>query len=56
MFAPAEDEAAPAGPAIALDRGTGAALAIAAAATVFLGVVPGIVLDFARDATLLVAG
>ncbi len=55
MFAPADDEAAPAGPRIVVDRSTGVALTIAAAAILFLGIVPGVVLDFARDATQLLA-
>ena len=55
MFAPADDEVAPVGPRIVVDRSTGVALTIAAAAIVFLGIVPGIVLDFARDATQLLA-
>ncbi len=55
MYAPAEGEAAPAGPRLLVDGPTGLALTIAAGAIVFLGVVPGIVLDFARDATLLLA-
>jgi NADH-quinone oxidoreductase subunit N len=53
MFAPADDEAAPEGPRIIVDRSTGVALTIAAAAILFLGIVPGVVLDFARDATQL---
>ncbi len=55
MYAPPEGELAPEGPRIRVDRGTGLALTIAAAAIIFLGVVPGIVLDFARDATQLLA-
>jgi NADH-quinone oxidoreductase subunit N len=54
MYAPAEDEAAPPGPRIRVDAGTRTALAIAAGAIVFLGVVPGLVLDYARDATQLI--
>jgi NADH-quinone oxidoreductase subunit N len=42
-------------PRIRVDAGTGVALSIAAAAVVFLGVVPEVVLDFARDATHLLA-
>jgi NADH-quinone oxidoreductase subunit N len=49
---PAEEEDADAA-AFDLDPATGAALALAAVATVVLGVLPGPVLDFARDATLL---
>jgi NADH-quinone oxidoreductase subunit N len=56
MYAPADDEAAPAGPRITVDGGTAAALVITSVAIVFLGVVPGIVFDFARDATQLLAG
>ncbi len=55
MFAPAEGETAPEGPRILVDRSTALALTIAAAAILFLGLVPGIVLDFARDATQLLA-
>ena len=50
MTAPEEPDS---GPAFELDAATGTALAVAAAATVVLGVLPGPVLDFARDATLL---
>jgi NADH-quinone oxidoreductase subunit N len=42
-----------AGPGFELDAATGTALAVAAVATVVLGVLPGPVLDFARHATLL---
>ena len=55
MFAPADDETAPEGPPITVDRGTGIALAVAAVVIVLLGIVPGAVLDFARDATQLLA-
>ena len=55
MYAPAEGEPAPAGPRIVVDAGTGVALTIAAGAIVFLGVVPGIMLDFAHAATQLLA-
>ncbi|HET9729735.1 MAG TPA: NADH-quinone oxidoreductase subunit N, partial [Acidimicrobiia bacterium] len=55
MYAPAEGEVAPEGPRIRIDAGTGVALTIAAAAILFLGLVPGPVLDFARDATQLLA-
>jgi NADH-quinone oxidoreductase subunit N len=61
MYAPpdegvAEEEAAtPAGPRIVVDAGTGVALTIAAGAIVFLGVVPGVMLDFAHAATQLLA-
>jgi NADH-quinone oxidoreductase subunit N len=56
MYSPADDEVAPAGPRITVDAGTGIALTIAVAAVFFLGIVPTIVLDFARDATQLLAG
>jgi NADH-quinone oxidoreductase subunit N len=55
MYAPADGEEAPAGPRIRVDAGTGIALWVAATAILFLGLVPGIVLDFARDATQLLA-
>jgi NADH-quinone oxidoreductase subunit N len=55
MYAPSDDEPVPAGPRIAVDAGTGLALTIAAGAIVFLGVVPGVVLDFAHAATQLLA-
>jgi pantothenate kinase type III len=55
MYAPPDDETAPAGPRIVVDAGTGVALTIAAGAIVFLGVVPGIMLDFAHAATQLLA-
>jgi len=55
MYAPADGETAPAGPRIVVDAGTGVALTIAAGAIVFLGVVPGIMLDFAHAATQLLA-
>lgn len=51
MTAPDEEEAG--APAFELDAATATALALAAVATVVLGVLPGPVLDFARDATLL---
>jgi NADH-quinone oxidoreductase subunit N len=53
MYAPAEGEVAPEGPRIRVDAGTGIALALAATVILLLGVVPGPVLDFARDATQL---
>ena len=53
MYAPAEGELAPAGPRIRVDAGTGIALTIAATTILFLGLLPGAVLDFARDATQL---
>ena len=55
MYAPADDETAPEGPRIRVDGGTGVALVIAAARSSILGVIPGAVLDFARDATQLFA-
>jgi len=59
MYAPPDDEAlddaTPAGAGIVVDAGTGVALTIAAGAVVFLGVVPGIMLDFAHAATQLLA-
>jgi NADH-quinone oxidoreductase subunit N len=41
---------------VPVDLPTGAVLAVAATAIVVLGVLPGVVLDFARDATLLLVG
>jgi len=57
MYAPPDDDAdeVSKGPRIVVDAGTGVALTIAAGAIVFLGVVPGIMLDFARAATQLLA-
>jgi NADH-quinone oxidoreductase subunit N len=55
MYAPPEEAETPAGPRIVVDAGTGVALTIAAGAIVFLGVVPGIMLDFAHAATQLLA-
>ena len=55
MFAPEEGEVATAESPIRVDGGTATALTIAAAAILFLGIVPGIVLDFARHATQLLA-
>lgn len=51
MTSPADEEEG--GRAFDLDPSTGLALALAGAATVLMGVVPGAVIDFARDATLL---
>jgi NADH-quinone oxidoreductase subunit N len=48
--APAEDEAP-----LRVDAATGVALFLASVAVVVLGIVPGFALDFARDATLLLA-
>jgi NADH-quinone oxidoreductase subunit N len=39
-----------------IDLPTGAVLTVAAAAVVILGILPGFILDFARDATLLLVG
>jgi NADH-quinone oxidoreductase subunit N len=55
MYAPPDDAAGAEGPRIVVDAGTGVALTIAAGAIVFLGVVPGIMLDFAHAATQLLA-
>jgi NADH-quinone oxidoreductase subunit N len=53
MYAPPDDATTFDGPQIVVDAGTGIALTIAAGAIVFLGVVPGVVLDFAHAATQL---
>jgi len=55
MYAPPDEESVPEGPRIMVDAGTGIALTIAAGAIVFLGVVPGVILDFAHAATQLLA-
>ena len=59
MYAPPDDDGRGSGdsrgPRIVVDAGTGVALTIAAGAIVFLGVVPGIMLDFAHAATQLLA-
>ena len=55
MYAPSDDGPAPEGAGIVVAAGTGVALTIAAGAILFLGVVPGIMLDFARAATQLLA-
>jgi NADH-quinone oxidoreductase subunit N len=55
MYAPEDDAPAEARRALRVDVATGVALFVAAAAIVLLGIVPGTVLDFARDATLLLA-
>ncbi len=60
MYAPPDEEAEEAGTVVTrrrvrIDLGAGIALTIAATAIVFLGVLPGAVLDFARDATQLLA-
>jgi NADH-quinone oxidoreductase subunit N len=54
MYAP-EEEVTSEGPRIRVDASTRVALSIMAAAILFLGIVPGIVLNFARDATQLLA-
>jgi NADH-quinone oxidoreductase subunit N len=55
MYAPEEGEEAPAGPRLRVDAGTGIALAVTATAILLLGIIPGAMLDFARDATQLLA-
>jgi NADH-quinone oxidoreductase subunit N len=55
MYAPEEGEEAPPGPRIRVDAGTGIALAITATMIILIGIVPGAMLDFARDATQLLA-
>ena len=55
MYAPPDDASAFDGPRIVVDAGTGVALTIAATAIILLGVVPGIMLDFAHAATQLLA-
>jgi NADH-quinone oxidoreductase subunit N len=55
MYAPPDDVAVPEGPRIVVDPGTGLALSIAAGAIVFLGILPGLVLNFANAATQLLA-
>jgi NADH-quinone oxidoreductase subunit N len=54
MYGSGGDE--PAGMRAAVDFPTRAVLTIAATAIIVLGVLPGFVLDFARDATLLLVG
>ncbi len=54
MYAP-DGDAAVEGARIGLDVASGVALVVAAVAVIALGVLPGLVLDFARDATLLLA-
>ena len=54
MYAPPEEFGEPDPDPVRVDTGTRIALAVAAAAVVFLGVAPGLVLDYARDATQLV--
>jgi NADH-quinone oxidoreductase subunit N len=56
MYAPADDEEQPADTVRArVDYGTRIALAFAAAAVLFLGIMPGGMLDFARHATQLLS-
>jgi NADH-quinone oxidoreductase subunit N len=57
MYAPEDDAEGPrvARP-IPVDAGTAVALAMSVAALLFLGFFPGRVLDFAHEATLLLAG
>jgi NADH-quinone oxidoreductase subunit N len=55
MYAPDERETPAEGARIPVDAGTGVALAIATAAVLLLGIVPAVVLDFAHDATQLLA-
>ena len=54
MYAPADDEEQPTFRA-RVDYGTRAAITIAGAAVLFLGIMPGGMLDFARHASLLLA-
>ena len=54
MYAPDESEPGPTDTsALRVDAGAGIALGLSATGVVFLGVLPAIILDFARDATLL---
>ena len=56
MYSPAEDEAQPPATTRArVDFGTRVALTIAAAAVLFLGIMPGGMLDFAKHATQLLS-
>jgi NADH-quinone oxidoreductase subunit N len=56
MYSPAEDEAQPAESTRArVDYGTRIALALAGAAVLFLGIMPGGMLDFAKHATQLLS-
>ena len=56
MYAPADDEAQPPATARArVDLGTRIALTIAGAAVLFLGIMPGGMLDFAKHATQLLS-
>jgi NADH-quinone oxidoreductase subunit N len=54
MYAPADDEEQPTFRA-RVDYGTRAAITIAAAAVLFLGIMPGGMLDFAKHASQLLA-
>jgi NADH-quinone oxidoreductase subunit N len=53
MTAPEGPEEEDPGSRMVLDPSTGIAVALAGVATVVMGVIPGAVIDFARDATLL---
>jgi NADH:ubiquinone oxidoreductase subunit 2 (subunit N) len=56
MYSPAEDEEQPpATTRVRVDYGTRVALAFAAAAVLFLGILPGGMLDFAKHATQLLS-
>jgi NADH:ubiquinone oxidoreductase subunit 2 (subunit N) len=58
MYAPsplAEGEAEPALPRYRVDWGSGIALTVSAFGVLFLGILPNVVLEFARDATQLLA-
>ena len=54
MYAPADDEVSPEATRIRVDNGTGIAIGLAAIAVVFLGIAPGLVENFSRDATQVV--
>jgi NADH-quinone oxidoreductase subunit N len=55
MYAPADEAAEETRAPLRIDVASGVALFVAAAGVIALGVLPGLVLDFARDATLLLA-
>ena len=56
MYAPADDEEQPASNVRArVDYGTRIALTVAAASVLFLGIMPGGMLDFAKHATQLLS-
>ncbi|GIU85703.1 MAG: NADH-quinone oxidoreductase subunit N [Acidimicrobiia bacterium] len=55
MYAPEDDGPAVAARPVRVDLAAAVALAIAAAGVLFLGLLPDVVLDFARDATQLLA-